>query len=383
MAFDFSAFLTERDSDKPVLRHENALYADLQDLANWADAIDLEVATETIEKVDLIDALVGAEVNDEIFTATDVCGALDELAGAERTTETVKDAWDIADGAIQDGSGVITPAHILLEGEGCLMASDISITDEASRFTGEDIEAALQELAGADRTDETVMSAYTLADAALVDDTDVINSTHIDWGTGQDQISAVDVPIADGETLFATDNVEAALAEAMADLNTAEEDILDLAGDGRTDETVKDNADEIALIKTGEIAEVFESTDTDTQMGLPVVFIKNIESGAAVIEIFDADASFDFEITGMDVQARATVTSGTVQLLDNSSNPITDVVVCTADKAITHAVSIDDAYSLVKLGDSLTIECTADGQTVGDLQGLIVIHAIKRLVNQA
>jgi hypothetical protein len=40
---------------------------------------------------------------------------------------------------------------------------------------------------------------------------DGINDTHIDWGTGANQVSAVDVPIADAGAYFATDNVEAAL----------------------------------------------------------------------------------------------------------------------------------------------------------------------------
>jgi len=40
---------------------------------------------------------------------------------------------------------------------------------------------------------------------------DGINDTHIDWGTGANQVSAVDMPIADAGAYFATDNVEAAL----------------------------------------------------------------------------------------------------------------------------------------------------------------------------
>jgi len=40
---------------------------------------------------------------------------------------------------------------------------------------------------------------------------DGINDTHIDWGTGANQVSAVDMPIADAGNFFSTDNVEAAL----------------------------------------------------------------------------------------------------------------------------------------------------------------------------
>lgn len=44
---------------------------------------------------------------------------------------------------------------------------------------------------------------------------DSINDTHIDWGTGANQVSAVDVPIADSGNYFTPDNVEAAL-QALA-----------------------------------------------------------------------------------------------------------------------------------------------------------------------
>lgn len=40
-----------------------------------------------------------------------------------------------------------------------------------------------------------------------------INDTHIDWGTGTNQVSGVDMPLADAGGYFATDNVEAALQE--------------------------------------------------------------------------------------------------------------------------------------------------------------------------
>lgn len=49
---------------------------------------------------------------------------------------------------------------------------------------------------------------------------DSIGDAEIDWGTGAGQVSAVDVPVADSGALFTTDNVEAALAEAMGQANT-------------------------------------------------------------------------------------------------------------------------------------------------------------------
>jgi len=49
-----------------------------------------------------------------------------------------------------------------------------------------------------------------------------INDTHIDWGTGASQVSAVDVPIADAGTIITATEVEGALQEnrTAIDLNT-------------------------------------------------------------------------------------------------------------------------------------------------------------------
>lgn len=47
---------------------------------------------------------------------------------------------------------------------------------------------------------------------------DGINDLHIDWGTGTNQVSAVDMPIADAGSYFPTDNVEAALQKLAGDI---------------------------------------------------------------------------------------------------------------------------------------------------------------------
>ena len=44
---------------------------------------------------------------------------------------------------------------------------------------------------------------------------DIINDTHIDWGTGANQVSGADVPLADAGAFFATDNVEDALQQVV------------------------------------------------------------------------------------------------------------------------------------------------------------------------
>jgi len=75
-------------------------------------------------------------------------------------------------------------------------------------------------------------SFATASDILAILGSDWVKDTHIDWGTGAGQVSAADVPIADAGGRYTGTEVETALQE--------------LAGSGRTTETVKANADAIA-----------------------------------------------------------------------------------------------------------------------------------------
>ena len=72
---------------------------------------------------------------------------------------------------------------------------------------------------GADVTDATNVAA---AGALMDSGTDIIDDTHINWGTGAGQVSAVDIPIADSGAIITATDVEAALQEikTAVDLNT-------------------------------------------------------------------------------------------------------------------------------------------------------------------
>jgi len=60
--------------------------------------------------------------------------------------------------------------------------------------------------------EQLAIDVYQLAmGTGLVDD--CIKDNHIDWGTGANQVSAVDMPIADAGGFFPVDNVEAALQQ--------------------------------------------------------------------------------------------------------------------------------------------------------------------------
>jgi len=62
---------------------------------------------------------------------------------------------------------------------------------------------------------------------------DGVNDTHIDFGTGTNQVSAVDLPIADAGSYFPVDNVEAALQKLASDLASVGTEYL--AGVGGVD----------------------------------------------------------------------------------------------------------------------------------------------------
>lgn len=61
-----------------------------------------------------------------------------------------------------------------------------------------------------------VTGALELAADTVQVKADGINDTHIDWGTGTNQVSAVDLPIADAGSLITATEVEGALQEIMA-----------------------------------------------------------------------------------------------------------------------------------------------------------------------
>jgi len=123
-------------------------------------------------------------------------------------------------------------------------ASGVTIADAGSRFTGEDVEAALQELAGADRTSETVK-----ANKALIDTLNALNP----------------------------------MATQVADLIIQYKKVT-LRGANPTE--VAFNAATAAVVE-GDNAETFDINDGQT-------FIANIDGGGAETATFNgAAATFD------------------------------------------------------------------------------------------
>lgn len=110
---------------------------------------------------------------------TDVENALQQIAVAPIGADAIKD-WMIDWGTLANQVSAI----------------DVPIADVLGYFVATEVESALAEL----------------ADGTAIQN-DAIKDFHIDWGMGANQVSAVDVPIADAGGFFVAVDVEAALQE--------------------------------------------------------------------------------------------------------------------------------------------------------------------------
>lgn len=162
-------------------------------LVRWVESIPMPSGEEIVA---LLEALTGdkklkAEAIRIIDTGgyfpgvTDVEAALEQLGSAPPGIG----ADDIKDWMIDWGVGANQ-----------VSAVDVPIADALGYFVATEVESALAELA-----DGTAIQA------------NAINDLHIDWGVGVNQVSGVDMPIADAGAHYAVDNVEAALQEIADD----------------------------------------------------------------------------------------------------------------------------------------------------------------------
>ena len=114
----------------------------------------------------------------------------------------------------------------------------VRFIDGAPPMTGAQIVAILEALEGDFRLSHTALgdivssshhTKYTNAEAVAAVEAadpldlqdDVIKDSMIDFGTGANQVSGVDVPIADAGAHYPADNVEAALQQAASNQENA------------------------------------------------------------------------------------------------------------------------------------------------------------------
>lgn len=84
------------------------------------------------------------------------------------------------------------------------------------------------------------------------------------------------------------------------------------------------------------------------------VFVIDVDTEAASVVVYNADAPAKFRIIDVLVIALATAGSGTVKITDGT-NDITDAIVAATDKAVTRVGTIDDAYNEIDPDGSLSV----------------------------
>jgi hypothetical protein len=140
-------------------------------------------------------------------------------------------------------------------------AATVTVADTANRYTGTNVETCLAEIAGAGRTTETVASVDTLIDS------------HKSAVTGAHAASAISIPADTGAgAVYTAIEVDGALLEIAGAGRTTEtvkaaaDDIITIKGAGWTSETIKANATAIdALQRTGSTVAVAGAVTDETR----------------------------------------------------------------------------------------------------------------------
>jgi len=120
---------------------------------------------------------------------------------------------------------------------------------------------------------------------------------------------------------------------------------------------------------------LFDKDDVEfTHVEEPIFLVYEITTGATSgLEIFKDNAPFKFEILDVFIQCRGTDATGTMKLADGEASPndITDALACEVDTTIARAMTINDAYSIVKKDGSLQVICA--GTTVANVKALVTV----------
>ena len=177
-------------------------------------------------------------------------------------------------------------------------ASTVTVADTANRYTGTNVETCLAEIAGASRTTETVKGNNTLITDHIADTADAHDASAIS--------------VLDTANRYTATDVEAALAE--------------IAGAGRTTETVKDNATNIATNTTaisklnGMYAIEFVGADAD-EAAAYCGTISVLTTGAVpvagdyIVAIISARATADSSPVAFPAVVDANTSNGIVKIL--------------------------------------------------------------------
>ncbi len=111
-----------------------------------------------------------------------------------------------------------------------------------------------------------------------------------------------------------------------------------------------------------------------TNIVTPVVISYDVTTGSSEEKVFDATVPFKIQILEVIVEPRGASTNGTMKITDGT-NDITDAMVVAVDKTMVRAATVDNAYSTIAAGGSLSIVCAGDA--VASTIGLVTIIAQK------
>jgi len=248
------------DADTTGGASRHAIFTKIETLGGGHDPVTLDVNAEKLLSLSTQEVGLDTQTANKIFagpatgavaapTFRDMVAAdVPDLSGTYLTVESDPvylasqaaniDAGDITN--LGNLSGTNTGDQTTIVGiTGTMAEFDAAVTDGNIAYVGGAFHDGFSDFVANEHIDHTAVTltagdgltgggdisanrtfAVGVDDATIEIDTDKlrvkadgINDTHIDWGTGATQVSAVDVPIADAGTYFDTDDVETALQD--------------------------------------------------------------------------------------------------------------------------------------------------------------------------
>jgi hypothetical protein len=208
---------------------------------------------------------------------------------------------------------------------------------------------------------------------------DGINDTHIDFGTGANQVSAVDIPIADTGALITATEVEGALAENRTAIDAIEDNTitspngsLSLAGTVGGDNQTAD----VVFSTTGEANRSIEAADLASTANGEGASMVGIEDSGALITATNVEGALAENRTAIDAIEDNTITSpnGSLSVAGTvgGDNQTVDVVFSTTGEANRSIEAADLASTANGEGASMVgVEDSAGNFTATNVEGVL------------
>lgn len=260
------------------------------------------------------------------------------VVGPASATDNTLPRYDSTTGKLIQGSGIAVDDSNNVSGMGTLSSG--AITSTGLTVTG------TVDLGSATLT----FPSSSVTNAAMADDSidtleilnDAVNDTKIDWGTGTNQVSAVDLPIADSGSIITATDVEAALQEhrTAINLNTAKTTNATHTGDvaGSGELTIQDDAVEGSMIIADAIdgTKIVDDAIDSEHYAAASIDSEHLSVGAVDnLHTFTATAANNFSNGSIGY----VVSAGTVSLTDASAESTSNGLLCFSTGTISGGAS--------------------------------------------